>query len=194
VALWHSLVNALPWTQAEQLHAFVAVTQKLALLAGVGSPAAMVLLDFKELILQALRHAGGMIPQAPDPNELDRALARARGVVELLKQSSDPQSETPPVPEDGAELPFVSTEDEGILWALARNYPRLLTRAQIPGFSDPPASLRTVSERLPRLLEVGLVAEPQGPKGGCVLAAQGRTLLKRLNPKKLKELENKDPT
>jgi hypothetical protein len=182
----------MPWSADEDLAVFVAVSERLALRAGLQSEAAKYLVRFKELILNVYRQANDWLPAPPDVAELNDTLQMARGYVELLKVAPVTQPPAEPDVDKADALPFVSTEDEAILWALAMLFPRLATQALISSNSEPRISERTVTTRVPRLLAEGLVDQPDGPKGGYLLTPKGRSLLSQLNPAKLRELEELD--
>jgi hypothetical protein len=85
---------------------------------------------------------------------------------------------------NGAEdstRPSLDDEDEAILRALNKAWPRRQTQDQIAGQSR--LSRKTVGKRMPKLFEVGLVEYPGGPKQGATITTKGKELLDQLkNP------------
>jgi hypothetical protein len=77
-----------------------------------------------------------------------------------------------------AGLPSVDDEDLSILRALARRAPLRLNLDQIEAATKSPrVSRRAVVPRVQRLLRLGLVARPGGPKGGHTLTPAGQSIL-----------------
>jgi hypothetical protein len=63
-----------------------------------------------------------------------------------------------------------------------RNRHRRLTQAQIAAQTKPRISLRTINDRMPRLLDADLVACPRGKRSGYVITPLGREVLTSLPP------------
>jgi hypothetical protein len=72
-------------------------------------------------------------------------------------------------------LPSVDDEDVSILRALARRAPLLLNGDDLAQESN--VSRRTITCRMPRLLDCGLVEQPNGPKSGTGITPLGRRVL-----------------
>jgi RIO-like serine/threonine protein kinase len=79
----------------------------------------------------------------------------------------------------GLDDAWLSEEDESILRALADQPFRLHTQDQIETASK--VSRRTISSRLPRLLECALVDQPDGLKSGTRITLRGLALLRRID-------------
>jgi hypothetical protein len=112
--------------------------------------------------------------------------AHVRGIVwdkawplrQFLAKVGQEARPGPPAP------PTVDDEDEKILRALKKAYPRRLTQDQIEARSHPRVSRRTVSDRMPCLLRDGLVAYPNGPNKGVTITEAGLSLLGQLDAAK----------
>ena len=83
----------------------------------------------------------------------------------------------PPAPAD--PLVYFTDEDWSIVTHLATHHPRLLTQEDLEGCcreSRRPVSLRTIQNRLPKLLKKGIVVQPEGARSGWGLTELGLRL------------------
>jgi hypothetical protein len=78
------------------------------------------------------------------------------------------------------ETAWLSSEDRDILDALDRRSSLLQTQVEIETRSL--VSRRTISDRLPRLLQLDLVRQPDGPRGGYHITPRGQEALRRSDP------------
>lgn len=111
-------------------------------------------------------------PAAPSENQQGKGQSPER-----------PAASTPPAPlalvGGNLEVPPVDDEDLSILRALEEATPRLLTRAQIASGSH--VSERTISKRMPKLLDARLAVQPNGPHSGTTIGEAGKELLARID-------------
>jgi hypothetical protein len=93
------------------------------------------------------------------------------------------QTPTPAAPPrlaaEQSPFPPITTEDELILQALSRWHPRLTGQHDLDAESE--VSRKTISKRLPKLLDAGLIVQPDGLRKGVAISARGLALLKQLD-------------
>lgn len=95
--------------------------------------------------------------------------SEATKLVDVVKE--------PHAPVDDAETVAVDDEDLRILRALQLHEPKLITQYTIVAESR--VSRRTISDRLPQLIKLGLACQPKGPKSGAGITTKGKETIRR---------------
>jgi DNA-binding MarR family transcriptional regulator len=114
--------------------------------------------------------------------QLDRVVEWCSEQMVQAPAAAAPEVSATVPPESATVAPTpprgVDEETARIIEALAENAPMLLTQEAIE--HEARVARRTVSARLPKLLDAGWVEQPNGPKSGTTITDAGKTLLAQI--------------